>query len=57
MKNNFGYLDGLTGNKGKYELRKRITQLLIKYPTVRIIWSGNVEQSCEFIRQLKVDKH
>lgn len=56
VKSSFGYLDGMSGNKARYELRKRITQLLNKYPTVRIIWSGNVEQSCEFIRQLKEEK-
>lgn len=56
VKSSFGYLDGSSGNKGRHELRRRITQLLVKYPAVRIIWSGNVEQSCEFICQLKEDK-
>lgn len=56
MKSNFGYVDAMSGSRGRYELRKRLTQLLNKYPNVRIIWSGNVEQSCEFIRQLKEDK-
>jgi DNA excision repair protein ERCC-4 len=56
VKSNFGYLDGTSGNKGRYELRKKLIQLLNMFPSVRLIWSSSVEQSCELIRQLKEDK-
>lgn len=56
VRNSFIYVDGVNAGRGRFEMRKRITQLLNKYPNVRVIWSANVEQSCEFIRLLKEDK-
>jgi ERCC4-type nuclease len=45
-KSSFGYIDGMSGNKGRYELRKKIMQIMHKFPIVRLIWSSSVEQSC-----------
>ena len=56
VKSNFGYLDGTSGNKSRYELRRKLMQVLHRYPQIRLIWSTSFTQSCLFVKELKKNK-